>query len=45
MEQTRTLIKPASTSDVTLTLPTSTDTLAVAGDIMLLQLLLDSLYK
>ena len=35
-----TLIGPASTSDVTLTLPTTTDTLAVAGDITALAIAL-----
>ena len=35
-----TLIGPASTSDVTLTLPASTDTLAVSGDITALAIAL-----
>ena len=35
-----TLIGPASTSDVTLTLPSTTDTVAVAGDITALAIAL-----
>ena len=40
-----TLIGPASSGDVTLTLPAVTDTVALVGDITALAIVLDSLYK